>query len=931
MQVIRAGEVHERDIAGGGNEDQVCGMKSPAQSERISEDLQNLTDFSISSDKKRLRLSSVPEDGGASPVECDQRNGLSSSTYHENSTELDEDGNSEHQKSGQSNEGDAEDRIRGNENLEDAESTINYSSSSESPNVAFFEDIKKNGMPNCLKWLEWKVKNGVSERAMTSAMQLFDKVVSPYHMKEELRKSGLYLRKLDACVRGHIAFSRSLNLLLSCPVKGCEESRFKSNGGSSRESFEFLLLEDFVEAWMQSEHFCNLMKYRHRETMKRRKVWKNPSSVVEGEQEGWFCDYLDGSLYRELDEELVFQEYDICFQLTFDGYQLFKNSFHEAWPFVLLNLNLPPSARFKIENMIPYGITPGPSSPSDLISYLDPLIERFERFSVPQRFKTWNGQVIKLRLFLILVTADTPAINKILHARGHNARSPCRLCTIKGILSLQNHYYYPSAVYDTEKGKKKRILFKPERIFEKRRDFKCLLNALSELKNYQTEKEREEISQNLGFKRVPEIILRLPSLKAFSCFPIDIMHILYMNIPKYMWKLWSGSLDVRYSKDDFVLESPQVVGKDMERCGRHFPVCFGRRPRNIAELAGSLKAEEWKSFILHFSIPLLEERLPMVYLKGWKLYVEICSTVSRSVLHRQQVETLNRRVMHFYKHYEEKYFRCDLQRLPLMKYVFHSLLHLPECMESWGPLCNVDQFKAERFMGYLRTQLHSKFRPVRNLMRNLVVTESLKLIRNVAEGSSVSTHESFKTIGFTLDRSRYPQYESYELLSPSGRAELDRNQLQLLRTFLMKEGCSEDLIRALGRKCSCRVYGRLRIHTGEVKEIIGAREYLQRRGESARWNCFVRTRFEYDGRASSWYGVVERYSHIKLDEDHSFLVAWIRWAEKTYRSIYGQVYAKKSAVFGRLSVESVTCLHATSLVGLLHREDLKRTYFVGQD
>lgn len=143
MQVVRAGEVHERGIAGEGDENQVCGMKSPAQIERISEDLRNLTDFSISSDKKRLRLSSAPEDGGASPVECDQRNGLSSSTYHKNSTELKEDGNSENQRGGQSNEGDTEDRIRENESLEDAESTINYSSSFESPNVAFFEDIKK--------------------------------------------------------------------------------------------------------------------------------------------------------------------------------------------------------------------------------------------------------------------------------------------------------------------------------------------------------------------------------------------------------------------------------------------------------------------------------------------------------------------------------------------------------------------------------------------------------------------------------------------------------------------------------------------------------------------------------------------------------------------------------------------------------------------
>ena len=119
VQVIRAGEAHEMDTAEGGDENQICGRKSPAGSERISEDLRNSTDFSISFDKKRLRQCSVSEDAGASPVECDQKNSLSSSTYHENSTEVDEDGNSEHQISEQSNEGDAEDRIRENENLGD--------------------------------------------------------------------------------------------------------------------------------------------------------------------------------------------------------------------------------------------------------------------------------------------------------------------------------------------------------------------------------------------------------------------------------------------------------------------------------------------------------------------------------------------------------------------------------------------------------------------------------------------------------------------------------------------------------------------------------------------------------------------------------------------------------------------------------------------
>ena len=311
--------------------------------------------------------------------------------------------------------------------------------------------------------------------------------------------------------------------------------------------------------------------------------------------------------------------------------------------------------------------------------------------------------------------------------------------------------------------------------------------------------------------------------------------------------------------------------------------------------------------------------------------MEICSVLSRAMLSSTLVQRLRRLTVRFYKHFEKEYFRFRRDRLSLMKYSFHLLLHLSECVQDCGPLCNVDQFKMERYVGYLRTLLQSKFRPVRNLTRNLLTLESLKIIERLSGANDQETDSLRTGRGFRLDPSIYPRYKSYSLHTPGGRRTLTQTERQLLRNLLRKEGCQEDILRIVDVGYACRVYARLLIEREDERVTIGARDFLKNNSEDSRWNCFVKAYFEDDGYVCSWYGVVERYLHVSLRGNISYLVACIRWAERTFESRYGVTYAKSSDTFGRLSFESIGCLRTTSLIGLLHREDQKRTYFIPQD
>ena len=311
--------------------------------------------------------------------------------------------------------------------------------------------------------------------------------------------------------------------------------------------------------------------------------------------------------------------------------------------------------------------------------------------------------------------------------------------------------------------------------------------------------------------------------------------------------------------------------------------------------------------------------------------METCSVVSRAILSANQVENLRRLTIRFYRHFEKDYFRFQRDRSSLMKYSFHLLLHLPECVRDCGPLCNVDQFKVERYVGYLCTLLKSKFRPVRNLTRDLLTLESLKIIEQVSGEKDEEKDVLRSRSGLGLDPKLYPQYECYSFHSPGGRRALTQTERQLVRNFLRKEGCEEKILHVVDVGYTCHVYGRILVEEDDITVMIGARDFLKISGENSRWNCFIKAYFEDDENVRSCYGVVEKFLHVDLSGTHSYLVACIRWTERAFKSPYVVTYAKSSDLFGRLSVESIECLRVTSLIGLINREDLKRTYFISQD
>ena len=83
--------------------------------------------------------------------------------------------------------------------------------------------------------------------------------------------------------------------------------------------------------------------------------------------------------------------------MSLDGVQLTSIRYYEVTPIILINLNLPPNERYKIENIIASIIIPEPKSLRELDTFLRPLIDELKKLDYS--IKLFN---VNIRIYFIL-------------------------------------------------------------------------------------------------------------------------------------------------------------------------------------------------------------------------------------------------------------------------------------------------------------------------------------------------------------------------------------------------------------------------------------------------------------------------------------------------------------------------------------------------
>lgn len=384
---------------------------------------------------------------------------------------------------------------------------------------------------------------------------------------------------------------------------------------------------------------------------------------------GLYADIYDGRVWQQFHSTGFFsQPYSYGLLLNIDWFEPFEHSVYAVGVVFMSLLNLPRHIRYNQENVILCGLIPGPKEPSLTVnSFLEPLIEDL--------LLLWRGKEVDLpsgticiRAALICISCDSPAMRKVGGFVSHNARKGCYKCT----------KLFPTASFGE----------KPDYSgFDRNnwisRNHSDFVEVAMKHKHAKTAKERQDIERSHGVRYT--VLLTLPYYNAITFCMIDPMHNLLLGSAKTFVKLW---IERSSPSRDF-----SCIQKEVDAFIT--PAGFGRLPRKVENGFANFKAQQWKNWILIYSIVCFKPVLSATEYSMWVVFVQACSLLcSRVITHNAIV--LADQLIHKY---------CCLFEREFGKHKCYPNLHLhchmKECLLDFGPATAFWLFAFERMNGIL--------------------------------------------------------------------------------------------------------------------------------------------------------------------------------------------------------------------------------------
>lgn len=255
-----------------------------------------------------------------------------------------------------------------------------------------------------------------------------------------------------------------------------------------------------------------------------------------------------------------------------------------------------------------------------------------------------------MRIHVVWVIGDLPAVKKVSDVKGHNGKRPCRYCLIQGEwCPLRRHMYFPSMLRKTNCTR-----------LQKRFDFTALPGR-SEGQSRATIAQIAALTGQPKSQRKIEtgitgdsILFRLPNLTPYMSFPIDTMRLFY-NIGKDFARLWCGREGRLY---ELGRNSIRQIDEESARFGNGVASQLGCRPRPLSRF-GDWKSAEVKAFITRYSLVVLDGHLSEPYLTGWAKFVHRVDLCWQPGLTGGDIKKVGELARSFYRHFERDYVRYE--------------------------------------------------------------------------------------------------------------------------------------------------------------------------------------------------------------------------------------------------------------------------------
>ena len=539
--------------------------------------------------------------------------------------------------------------------------------------------------------------------------------------------SGIVTWKHDMCVRSCVGFTGPFAALDACPHPECGELRYdqdeltKSGGRKKipRKSFTTFALGPQIQARRRSPQTSQKMSYRRTKTQQERGQNRKSEGYV-------FDDLFCGSDYLKAVNNGSISDNDTVVMLSIDGAQLYRNKKSDCWIYIWILLDLAPDHRYKIRNILPGGIIPGPGHPRNLDSFLFPGLAHV---SAIQReglrvYDAYRREVYTTLIFLLLALADAIAMADVSGSVGHHGRIGCRLlCGLAGRNKPNGSHYYP--VLLQPHGEHRSSCNHPDldiadlphaNPFKYREELNYVLTS-------QTNAQYRERRLETGIRK-PSIFDSLSRiLLPPTCFPGDIMHQPVINLTALMFDLWCDRAECRRGDpqgdwDWAVLKGDiwTTHGRAVANAASCFPRSFDRTPRNPAEkLSSGYKAWELLLYFYGLGPGLFYGILPEAYyLHYCKLVVGVRIIYQRRISSKQ-LQCAHQLLLEWVLEFELLYYQRRIERLHFVRQCVHSLTHLGPETARIGPPSLSAQWTMERVIGVFGSLIKQPSNPFANL------------------------------------------------------------------------------------------------------------------------------------------------------------------------------------------------------------------------
>lgn len=668
-----------------------------------------------------------------------------------------------------------------------------------------------------------------------------DSDVLSYHLVKKLvaEYSGVVSVLDDMCINSCQAFTGPLADRTTCSE--CGENRYLDSPVGKqpkpRQQACTIPLGPQIQALRRSRTNALAMRYRDEKT-----------KDILGAAEPVYEDIFSGNEFLEFAKRVQLGPHDTTVSFSLDGAQLYQNKKSDTWIAVWIINDYDPCTRYKKKHVLPALVIPGPNKPKNIDSF---VFRSFHHLSALQRenngtgIRVWDDfekTNILSRTFFLFGMADALGLTEIDGRVGHHGAQGCRMsCKMKGRHKPHNGHYYAAHLCPNESvvedSNHPDYDFRANPTFPSPAEYQTNLNKVIKSRN-QTD---YELNRKLTGISKPSILSGLnpaQSLPIPSCFTLDLMHLLFINLGELLIPLWRGALPCDPSDDKSTWDWATLVGNTWPEHGKlvaaatkYFPSSFHRPPRNPAEkISSGYKATEYYLYLFGLGPALFRMVLPLKYWRNFCMLVHGVHIITQRKISRDQVREAHFYLTQFVEGYENLYYQRRMDRLHLCRPCLHTLLHTAPEATRVGPGTYLTQFTMERAIGDLGGDIRQPSNIYGNLCQITLRQSQLNALKTLcpeldSEANTSPAHSMDLGLGFILLRPRDRRF--VKIHGPGG--------------VRVQEVIGRDTLRR---------WGRLRLPNGQVarslyKETSSTRENQRISRNVKVWRIFPFPMFVY--------------------------------------------------------------------------------------